>query len=310
MDKDFNDAIKSFNKTLDKAPKLDLSKLKNRIDDLNKATIKLSEVGMVIGKQVERFNKSSNKIKNALLEFSKNLDEIIKNIDFSVLKCTFRLRDIGWLPCLDLTKEEKIEIVNTLQEINEENIKQVNDIIFKHYTDEIIDKIYNEWLKNTYIKKERFELLKQAIECYKNNYFAACVSLITCQYGGIIYETEQYFNSIPGLRSEINKIKNEQRQERKKVSSEKNTVDRIYGVSDFQITTMVFNDYFKKYVYCDSKYAKDNIPNRNGICHGSLINYNTQEHALKSILIVDSLIRLYMFIDIEEKLDIGENSND
>lgn len=272
------------------------------IDILNRRPSIFENMGNLIIK-FQEFCNGFGKILESISNFSMMLGEAIRNIDFTNYECFIRLKEIGWMPCLDLTKEEKEDIVCILSEINEENVAKVNSIIFKHYTNERIDSIYNTWLNNTYIKQERFELLKQAIECYKNNYFAGCVSLITCQYGGIIYETEQYFNSIPGLRMEINKIKSEQRQERKKVSSEKHTVDRIYGVSDFHITTMVFNDYFKNYVYCDSSKAKNNIPNRHGICHGVLTNYNNREYALKSILIIDSLIRLYMFIDIDYEID-------
>ncbi|EPB8219508.1 hypothetical protein ACV3P7_01570 [Clostridium perfringens] len=278
----------------------ELSKLAKECNEiLNKKTDFFKDIAVLFEGSIEFFYDTS-KISNIISEFLSTLRETIQNIDFTNYDCFIKLEEIGWMPCLDLTKDEKKDIVNILSEVNEKNISKVNSIIFKHYSHERIDSIYNEWLKNTYLKKERFELLKQAIECYKNNYFAGCVSLITCQYGGIIKETEEYFNSIPELKAEINKIKKEQKQEEKYIKSEKHIADRIYGVSDFHVTTMLFNDYIKKYVYCDSKSAKYNIPNRNGICHGSLINYNTQEHALKSILIVDSLIRLYMFIDIEE----------
>ncbi|MDU5492174.1 MAG: hypothetical protein E6094_04325 [Clostridium perfringens] len=278
----------------------ELSKLAKECNEiLNKKPDFFKEIAVLFEGLIEFFNDTS-KISNIISEFFSTLRETIQNIDFTNYDCFVKLEEIGWMPCLDLTKDEKKDIVNILSEVNENNISKVNSIIFKHYNYERIDFIYNEWLKNNYLKKERFELLKQAIECYKNNYFAGCVSLITCQYGGIIKETEEYFNSIPELKAEINKIKKEQKQEEKYIKSEKHIADRIYGVSDFHVTTMLFNDYIKKYVYCDSKCAKYNIPNRNGICHGSLINYNTQEHALKSILIVDSLIRLYMFIDIEE----------
>ncbi|EOU1470360.1 hypothetical protein VOH97_000563 [Clostridium perfringens] len=313
MGKDFNNAIKSFDKTLNKAPKFDLYKLQNRIDNLNKATLKLSEVGMIMGNFIEE---SSNNLINVFSRFSKYFNEVIKKLDFSGISCAVKLRYIGWLPCLDLTKEEKIEIVNILQEINEENVERAKDIIFKHYNNRIIDKIYNEWLYNEYINDSRFELLEQALNCYINKQYAACVSLITCQYGGIIYETEKYFSSIPNLNNEIEKYKEEQRKKIKewKSSPKKHRIEKILNTSEkfkaeriyeinMHYTTALFSEYIKKYVYCDSKEAKDNIPNRNGVCHGSLINYNTQEHALKSILIVDSLIRLYMFIDIEENLN-------
>lgn len=278
----------------------ELSELAKRSSELlNKKLDVFEDIAILFKKQQEFFN-NINKMTSLISEFSMALRETIKNIDFTNYDCFIKLEEIGWMPCLDLTKDEKKDIVNILSEVNEKNISKVNSIIFKHYSHERIDSIYNEWLKNTYLKKGRFELLKQAIECYKNNYFAGCVSLITCQYGGIIKDTEEFFNSIPELKEEVDKIKKEQEQEQKYIESEKNTADRIYRVSDFHVTTMLFNDYIKKYVYCNDKQAKDNIPNRHGICHGILLNYNTEEQALKSILIMDSLIRLYLYLDLEE----------
>lgn len=226
----------------------ELSKLAKECNEiLNKKPDFFKDISVLFEGLIEFFNDTS-KISNIISEFFSTLRETIQNMDFTNYDCFVKLEEIGWMPCLDLTKDEKKDIVNILSEVNENNISKVNSIIFKHYNYERIDFIYNEWLKNNYLKKERFELLKQAIECYKNNYFAGCVSLITCQYGGIIKETEEYFNSIPELKAEINKIKKEQKQEEKYIKSEKHIADRIYGVSDFHVTTMLFNDYIKKYV--------------------------------------------------------------
>lgn len=274
----------------------ELAKISSEL--LNKKLDVFEDIARLFKKQ-QKFLNNINKMSSIISEFFIALIETIQNIDCTNYNCFIKLEEIGWMPCLDLTKDEKKDIVNILSELNEKNISKVNSIIFKHYSHERINYIYNEWLKNTYLKKERFELLRQAIECYKNSCFAGCVSLITCQYGGIIKETEEFFNSNPELKKEINKIKKEQKQEQKYLESEKYIADRIYGASGFHITTMLFNDYIKKYVYCSDKQAKENIPNRNGICHGTLLNYNTREHALKSILIMDSLIKLYLYLDLE-----------
>lgn len=43
----------------------------------------------------------------------------------------------------------------------------------------------------------------------------------------------------------------------------------------------------------DVKYDQSDQPCRNKICHGVQTNYNTKEHALKSILVIDLILSFY-----------------
>lgn len=264
---------------------------------------------------IDNFNKKILQMHEKILKsFNNGLFKTFKDIDINAILCAEKLYRIGWMPCIDLDEGVAEKIVNELIEIKEENINNVVEIIFKNYSDKKLDCIYESWEKNSYLNRERLTFLKEGIENYKEGKYASCVTLMVCNYGGIIEETDNYIKSIPKLKEQLDSLKKMQKRNKMNLEkknylskkdqkiingSEKYKSERIY-LMKINYITCIFSKYIKEYVYCDSKKAKDNIPNRHGICHGSLFNYNTKEHALKSILIMDSLIRMYLYLDLEE----------
>lgn len=186
-------------------------------------------------------------------------------------------------------------------------------MILDFHDNQEIDNIYKSWCGNTYIKSERLLLLKEAIENYKNNRYASCVVLNICQLGGIISDTEDFIKDKNEIKDEVIEIRKMQKEifknKNKKITdkrvkeiiekSEKHRAESLISGIQFGYTAILFSRYIKDVIYANSIKNED-IPNRNKICHGEMVNYNTKKHGLISILCIDALMRLYLYMDIDE----------
>ena len=227
----------------------------------------------------------------------KKLNEITKSQNAII-----RLYNNDWINCRLLTNEDRSKIDNLFD--NNINMEVIEEVIFDRYDNKNLNRLINEWSKNKFLNKNRFTYLEQALDCYKKGLYAACVALITCQYGGIIKEIEihlkkykpfkvqikakelkQFQDKLKGIEIINKKIKNNNK---KKVrNSEKLTCERILAIGDKDILGLFWN-YWCNYVYkSNKKSCLKNIPNRHAICHGAALDYNNKKVALRSILLID-----------------------
>ncbi|RHN23809.1 hypothetical protein DWZ20_13310 [Clostridium perfringens] len=227
----------------------------------------------------------------------KKLNEITKSQNAII-----RLYNNDWINCRLLTNEDRSKIDNLFD--NNINMEVIEEVIFDRYDNKNLNRLLNEWSKNKFLNKNRFTYLEQALDCYKKGLYAACVALITCQYGGIIKEIEihlkkykpfkvqikakelkQFQDKLKGIEIINKKIKNNNK---KKVrNSEKLTCERILAIGDKDILGLFWN-YWCNYVYkSNKKSCLKNIPNRHAICHGAALDYNNKKVALRSILLID-----------------------
>lgn len=201
--------------------------------------------------------------------------------------------------------------------------KVVNEHKLSEYIIDSCDEIFLEkllcsWNNFHLMKDGRFELFSQAIDCYKDKKYAACVSLIICNFDGVISDINDYiddnnvkinecrfleiFKTIyPSNNSKdkeiIKKMNNRKFEKVKLISSYTLLEDEGY------LWFIIF-EYLIYEVLANNKFDSS-IPCRNKICHGIQLNYNTKEHALKSILIIDLLISFYKQIyEIVNKEDL------
>lgn len=241
---------------------------------------------------------------NDLIYFFDTLNLSIKKLN-KITKsqnAIIRLYNNDWINCRLLTNEDRIKIDNLFD--NNKNIELIEEFIFDRYDNKNLNRLLNEWSKNKLLNKNRFTYLEQALDCYKKGFYAACVTLITCQYGGIIKELEinlkkyktfkvqieekelkQFQDKLKGIEIINEKIKNNNK---KKVrNSEKLTCERILTIGDKDILGLFWN-YWCNYVYkSNKKSCLKNIPNRHAICHGAALDYNNKKVALRSILSID-----------------------
>lgn len=227
----------------------------------------------------------------------KKLNEITKSQNAII-----RLYNNDWINCRLLTNEDRSKIDNLFD--NNINMEVIEEVIFDRYDNKNLNRLLNEWSKNKFLNKNRFTYLEQALDCYKKGLYAACVALITCQYGGIIKEIEihlkkykpfkvqikakelkQFQDKLKGIEIINKKIKNNNK--RKVRNSEKLTCERILAIGDKDILGLFWN-YWCNYVYkSNKKSCLKNIPNRHAICHGAALDYNNKKVALRSILLID-----------------------
>ena len=194
-----------------------------------------------------------------------------------------------------------------MKQINDtKNEQEISNIMIDLFDDgDNLDKLLNIWEDNKCIKEKRYELLKESVYNYKQGLYASCSSILMTQIGGIIDDIESYVSQCPEFEEEIKKIKENQkkyikdkRRIKEALNKDKKRIERVLSIQG-DLIVYEFNDFLNKYVYCKIKKSKDNIPNRNSICHGCKYDF-TKEYALKSILIIDSLIRFSIFVDEEE----------
>jgi len=241
----------------------------------------------------------SEKLKTVQAKFKEleNLFVEMSKVDFSEVNTILELyKKIEWPPCLDLSKEKQKEILDI---VNINSNQGISEKIFEGYDEKTLNKVLARWQKCSYLERDRLLILKEAIENYLCGRYYSCVALNTTQYAGIINNTKKVMEQYPKLQEKICKIKIQQKELLKRGKGDIEKGEKFvleqqqYAI--FNYTTLMYNDYFKKYIFSSKLFDKH--PNRNKICHGEDINFGNKENALKSILCIDGLIRLYLFMD-------------
>lgn len=245
----------------------------------------------------EFYEKINNMVNVVDLFFQSMLE-----IDFLQVQTNIDLYNkIQWPPCLDLSKEKQMEISDSLNIYNSQDVVK---IILEEYNDQTLNMILERWRTCDYLKKDRFIILKEAMDNYICGRYNSCVVLNSSQYGGIIKDIELYLKEHKSFKGKIHKIKQIQTKElkdkgdrngKKNVNSEKNTLERNSRAL-FNHITCISSNYFSNYIFCNNP-QNNNHPNRHKILHGEDCEFGTQEKALKTILCVDILIRYYVFME-------------
>lgn len=279
-----NDLVKAFKHKSEKLILL-LESEKNSINAENSEILEAKFKQAMVA--IDCLKNSFNKIDSLYIE------EISNSIE---------LLNLNWPPCIDLTLEENKQITDILNRKNKNYNKDVEKIILKSYNHDKLEAILNRWKKNSLVTEKRFKILDEAIWSFKNAKYYSCVALITTQYGWIIEECEKYIKKTPKLAEKIKYLEEHQFQEfqknfkgrnfKFKKGSEKHTAERNQLILS-HYTASIFNSYFKNKIYNNNKnFIDKNNPNRHDIVHGNDMNFGTKQKALKSIICMDSMIRV------------------
>lgn len=185
----------------------------------------------------------------------------------------------------------------------------IKSLVFAYCTDEKILKCKKVWENCTAIKEDRKPILDEAIEMYINGYYYSCTSLLMCQLYGIasdIVDISKKYN-IQLSEEDKNEIAEYYGIEKDQIDKEKGKLIQMTFVVDNKI--MIWSgvaNYLKSDILSSSESKKRwaSQPLRNKICHGDQLNFGTKEHALKSVLIIDLLVKLAC--EIERVGKIGE----
>lgn len=300
----------------------------------NNATDKMADLSVsyakLIGEMVPSIQSTVDSINKAYLEIVKNLfnyfqsdawkafNESVFRMVKSIAEASFSisgkllesLQPIHALVILEESKwpyfmfldENKYEIIidcenraNTQEELE----LHVSQVVFEECNDCFIKNILEQWCAKKYVIPERELLIRQAIECYENELYAASTALLLTQVNWIINDTSEYMDNNQIDRNE-DKIRDyiECAKVKLKKGGEKEKLVEILSTIDIGYYRMsLFVDYINNTAYTSKDNYCHNQPCRNKIMHGIQYDFNTKEHALKTILIFDSLIRMRDYVE-------------
>lgn len=231
---------------------------------------------------IENACKIAEGIKNAINRFP--IDGFVE------VSCSLALVEHNYPPCLRLSGEQQISIINML---SNDDTESVSELLLSVYNENVVTEIYQSWIG--VVKKERAPILCEAIECYIAEKHYACNALLLSQFGGIIKDNDEVFNNIKfyDYTAELASLANEY-QKGKKRSAEKRIVERHFLVN-LQGTLFAFAQYFQKCIFSSDKVDPiiiQDVANRNKVLHGEDCSYGTKIKALKTIICTDTLIHL------------------
>ena len=241
-----------------------------------------SSLGEKLQRGIENACRLAEGIKNAIERFP--IDGFVE------VSCSFALIEHNYPPCLRLSGEQQICIINML---SNDDTGSASELLLSVYGENIITDIYQSWIG--VVKEERVPILREAIECYFTEKYYACNALLLSQFGGIILDNEETLTNIEffDYSAELTSLANEY-QKKKKASAEKNMVERHFLVN-LQGTLLAFAQYFQKCIFSSGKLDPiviQNVANRNKVLYGEDCSYGTRIKALKSIICTDMLIHL------------------
>lgn len=232
----------------------------------------------------------SERIKEFNCLFSFGIPQKVKDNSI-LLKAISHLHEENWPYFLFVTNENAKYILAC----EEQDLKIY---LYSQCNKEFISDLLSSWKQNSSLKEERKQILCESCECYLDGKYGACVSVFACQFDGLIDDINYYIqeNNVLFDSKEFECLYYEfcpnVNKNSKKVTEKNKFIKAISTIDEGCMIWWTCCDYVINEVYSNNPdYSKMN-PNRNKICHGEQLNISNKEHALKSILLADMLIKL------------------
>ena len=165
------------------------------------------------------------------------------------------------------------------------------------YRDEYKKVLIESWKNARIIKDTRKPILEEALTLFDNHFYYGTCSILMCQLYGITGDIDCF------SKEHALKITEEQEKEIKELYG---IIDPRKGKSEKELLFQKLIHVHENFLWWDKTLQYINnfvlknpqkpineltVPHRNKICHGEQLNFGTQEHALKAIFIIDSLIK-------------------
>lgn len=211
-------------------------------------------------------------------------DDVLKNIRY--LKSLDRS---GW-PLYHL----RFQNPNYVSSLNEDDYFPY--MLF-FYKDEYKKNLIESWKKAPIIKDSRKPVLEEALTLFDHHFYYGTCSILMCQLYGIAEDIDCYSkehslvisdDDIKGI-DELYGIENPKKFPKEKRRLFQKLMHIRKGILWWDKTLQYINNFVLKNP--DKPIEEFAVPHRNKICHGEQLNFGTQEHALKAIFIIDSLIK-------------------
>jgi len=276
-------------------------------------------------KKFESFNKAMKKISKELSDISQSLiqfteiDSIMNSVnDFSKVFMQISVPNelikiklpVKWLDFVVFASKANWpiflyysdELFNSIQKVQNGKVIDVTDerisnTIIRYFDNELCNQILEYWLNSEVIDKKRKPLLREAVEQHKSKNYYSSTALLMCELYGICNDINKFCK-----RNEFTVTSQDKEFIAKffsinidKIDHEKGKLFQIIAISEKGVLlTEVIAKYLKKTILSssESKNLLHKQPIRNKICHGEQLNYNTEEHSLKAILVIDILVHL------------------
>lgn len=281
----------------------DFSSITSSVMDLKKGFVEIqnSLVGNSAVKQLSEtiasIHKScvidvAKKIQNIKFDFIKPLEPLLKNESvknfFRGVKYFFSIEKSGW-PLYHLMFQSLDDVMSLEKE-------DFFPFLLSFYENEYKSSLAKSWENAPILNEMRKPILKEALSLFDNHFFYGTCSILMCQLYGIAEDIDCYSRekSLVISKDDIKEI------------------DELYGITDLKKVPKEKRRLFQKVMHVQEhvalwdrslQYLNDfvlknpeksinelTVPHRNKICHGEQLNFGTQEHALKAIFIIDSLI--------------------
>lgn len=271
------------------------------------AVIRLNDIkqNFQLNNSIANANKAFANMGKVLYSIALNIPPIVKSLNDALnpLRYYWVLDDLKW-PLFLIDDKKFIDAIITANSESKAK-EEIDKIIFDYCNDNFIDNLENDWLALDTICEERKPILSEAILMHKKGYYYASTTILACQ----IYGISSDFNDV--LKSKGIELDEEDKKsvieyfeiDPKTIDNEKGKLlQKFLFIENGVMAWDCIFKYLQKEILSshDSKIRLKTQPMRNKICHGAQFGYNTKEHSLKAILVVDILIQLsYILSKVE-----------
>lgn len=166
--------------------------------------------------------------------------------------------------------------------------------LWSFYENEYKKILVESWANAPILNEMRKPVLKEALSLFDSHFYYGVCSILMCQLYGIAEDIDLYSkkHSLKVSPEDVDNI-DELYETNPKMGKEKRKLfQKIMHVQERIVLWNRTLQYINKFVLKnpDKPINELTVPHRNKICHGEQLNFGTQEHALKAIFIIDSLI--------------------
>lgn len=166
--------------------------------------------------------------------------------------------------------------------------------LLSYYEDEYKANLIETWENAPIINAMRKAILKEALALFENHFYYGTCSVLMCQLYGIAEDIDCYSKKKALVISEddIKAIDELYETNPNRPCEKRRLFQKLNIVGKHILSWDKSLKYIKNFVLKNPQTPIDKltVPHRNKICHGEQLNFGTQEHALKAIFIIDSLI--------------------
>ncbi|MCO0861654.1 hypothetical protein WL766_10435 [Staphylococcus pasteuri] len=218
-----------------------------------------------------------------------NTTEVIKQLDEEAIE-TFKYYELPIHYSMDL------EFIESLVDKYKNNVstEEINKYFSNYFDDYLLNKIQNHWNNSVFLHK-RTNLFEQVISGYQYNLYGLVVTTVTTQIEGIISD-----------KLELDKIGKFRFNEKHLNQNFKYDTLKLKIIIEAMFCVIGFSDKITRNFYIDRVVSnKNNENNRHSIAHGAIFDHLSNIHAIKAIVIFDSILsRLEEFKTKEELEDM------